>query len=85
MLNLFQPWVNKQRHVVSADRYFASMQLFDELKKRGLMFIGVVKTATRGFCMAKLSEIELARRGLCNGYFALDNEKKLDKFAFVWV
>ena len=35
--------------------------------------------------MAKLSEIELARRGLWKGYFAQHNEKKLDKFAFVWV
>ena len=35
--------------------------------------------------MEKLSEIELARRGLWKGYFALDNEKKLDKFSFVWV
>ena len=35
--------------------------------------------------MAKLSDIELARRGLWKGYLALDNEKKLEKFAFVWV
>ena len=85
MLNLLQPWVNKQWHVVSADSYFASVQACDKLKKHGLRFIGVVKTATRCFCMVKLYEIELARRGLWNGYFALDNKKKLDKFAFVWV
>ena len=30
-------------------------------------------------------EIELARRGLWKGYFSLSNEKKLDKFALVWV
>ena len=35
--------------------------------------------------MAKLSEIELARKVLWKGNFALDNKKKLDKFAFVWV
>ena len=31
-----------------------------------------------------MSEIELARRGLCKGYFALDNEKKSENFALVW-
>ena len=35
--------------------------------------------------MAKLSEIELTLRVLWKVYFAIDNEKKLDKFAFVWV
>ena len=35
--------------------------------------------------MGKLSEIEVARRGLWEGYFDINNEKKLDKFAFVWV
>ena len=35
--------------------------------------------------MKKLSDIELAPRGLWKGYFSLDNEKELDKFAFVWV
>ena len=85
MLNLLQPWVNKQRRVVSADSYFALVQACGELKKCGLKFIGVVKIATRGFCMVKLSGIELALRGLWKGYFALDKENKLDKFAFVWV
>ena len=85
MLNILQPWVNKQRRIVSADSYFASVQACDELKKRGVRFIGVVKTETRGFCMEKLFEIELALRGLWKGYFALDKENKLDKFAFVWV
>ena len=30
-------------------------------------------------------DIEFARRGLWKIYFALDNKKKLDKFALVWV
>ena len=45
----------------------------------------MAKTATRGFYMEKLSELELAWRGLWKGYFALNNDRKLDKFAFVWV
>ena len=84
MLNIFYPWLNKQQHVVSADRYFASVQACDDLKKLGLRFIGVVKTTTIGLYMAKFSEIEISLRGLWKGYFALDNKNKLDKFAFVW-
>ena len=61
------------------------MQACDDLNKRGLRFIGVVKTATRSFCMEKLSDIELARRGLWKGYFDIDNKKQLDKFVFVLV
>ena len=61
------------------------MQAYDELKKRGLRFIGVVKTATRYLCMENLSEIDLAWRGLCKGYFAINNDKKLEKFSFIWV
>ena len=83
MLNILQ--VNKQRHFVIVESYFASVQACDKLKKRDLRFIGVVKTANRDFCMANLSEIELAWRGLCKGYFAINNEKKLEKFSFIWV
>ena len=35
--------------------------------------------------MEKLSDIELARRGIWKGYFALDSEKNLDKFTFICV
>ena len=45
----------------------------------------MVKIATRGLCMETFSEIELLHRGLWKGYFFLDDKKKLDKFAFVWI
>ena len=83
MLNILQ--VNKQQHFVTVDSIFASVQACEELKKRGLSFIGVVKTATRDLCMANLYEIDLARRGLCKGYFAINNDKKLEEFSFLWV
>ena len=51
MLNILQPWVNKQRRVFSVDSYFSFVEVCDDLKKHDLGFIGVVKTATRGFCM----------------------------------
>ena len=44
----------------------------------------MVKTATIGLFMDKLSEIDLVCRGMWEGCFAIDNEKKLDKFVFVW-
>ena len=67
IINILYPWVNNQWHVVSADSYVDSVQACDELKKRGLSFIGVVKTAARGFCMSKFSEIELANIGSTEG------------------
>ena len=67
MLNILNPWLNKQRRVVSSDSYFALVQACDDLNKHGLRFIGVVKTATRGFCMVKMSEIEITQRGLWKG------------------
>ena len=85
LIKILRPWVNKQRRVVSADRYFALVQACDDIKKCGLRSIGVEKTATRCIYTAKYLDIELARRYLWKGYFALDNNKKLDKFAFVWV
>ena len=83
MLNILQ--VNKQRSFFIVDSFFASVQACYELNKHGLRFIGVVKTATRDFYMADVSEIELARKGLCKGYFALDTKKKLETFSFIWV
>ena len=83
MLNILQ--VNKQQHFFIVDSFFASVQACDELKKRGLRFMGVVKTATMYLCMANFSDIELACRGLCKGYFALNNKKKLEKSSFIWV
>ena len=83
MFNILRPWVNKQWHVFSVYSYFSLVQACEDLKKRVLRFIGVVKTATRGFCVAKISEIELAWRVLWKRWFALDNKKKLEKFDFV--
>ena len=64
MLNILQSCLNEYRRVVSADIYFVSVQACDELKKCGFGFIGLMKTATRDFCMEKMSEIELAQRSM---------------------
>ena len=70
LLDLVKPWWNKQQtRTVSADSYFASVQACDELMKKNLRFIGIVKTATKGFCMKRLSELELVERGDWKGYY----------------
>ena len=51
MIELCCPWANSD-WIVVGDSYFASVQTAQELKEIGLWFVGVVKTATKGFsCM----------------------------------
>ena len=45
---LVLPWANSDR-VVCTDSYFASVGAAEELKRIGLRFIGVIKTATRQY------------------------------------
>jgi hypothetical protein len=52
---LVLPYANSGR-VCVADSYFASVQCAKELWNIGMGFIGVVKTATKGFPMAHLKE-----------------------------
>jgi Transposase IS4 len=59
---LVSPWANSD-WIVCADSYFASVTAALELKKIGLRFIGVVKTATRRFPMAYLQGLELQKQG----------------------
>ena len=60
------PWANTDR-IICADSYFASVPAAEELWKHGIRFIGVIKTATRKFPMAHLSNIEFQNRGNMNG------------------
>ena len=53
--------------IVCADSYFASLTAAEELWNHGLRFIGVIKTATRKFPMAYLSNIESQNRGDMSG------------------
>ena len=60
------PWANTDR-IVCADSYFASVPAAKEWWKHGLRFIGVIKTPTRKFTMAYLSNIELQNWGYMSG------------------
>ena len=71
--------------VVCADSYLASVQSAEELRKMGLRFIGVVKTATRRLPMKALAEKELHTRGDRYGLVTMDAYKKESLLAFVWM
>ena len=65
---------------------FTSVGAAKELYRNGLRFIGVVKTATRGFPKAFLASVELNQRGDFFA-FASDSADELDPAmaAFVWM
>ena len=58
LADLVRPWGNTDR-VVVADSYFASVESALKLKSLGLRFIGVVKTAIKGYPMAYLQNVPL--------------------------
>lgn len=57
-----EPWAGTQR-IVCTDSYFASVEDADEMRKIGLRFIGVVKTACTKFQMKYMSGMEVGGRG----------------------
>ena len=81
---LVAPWTNSNR-IVCADSYFASVGCCEELKRIGLRFIGVVKTATKRFPMAHLSQIELVNRGDFTGLVCRDLTGNPKFMSFVWM
>lgn len=66
MKKLLEGWSPRNR-VVCADSYFASVQAAIEMWKDGWRFIGVVKTAHKGYPKDFLGSVQLAKRGECAG------------------
>jgi hypothetical protein len=66
--------------IVCADSYYASVGAAKELYRNGLRFIGVVKTATKGFPKTYLTNVELHQRG---DFLALALDPRMA--AFVWM
>jgi hypothetical protein len=82
---LVRPWWGSDR-IVCADSYFASVVTAVELKRIGLRFIGVVKSATRRYPMAYLSQLEMTSRGEWKGLVTDGiSDGSCDLMAFVWV
>ena len=84
LYSLICPWTNTDR-IVCADSYFASVQAAERLKRVGLRFIGVVKTATKRFPMKYLSEIEMQNRGDRTGLIMHDEFNRPTMIAFCWM
>ncbi len=83
--HLVSPWGMSGR-IVCGDSYFASVGTCRELKRMGLRFIGVVKTATRGYPMTLLSGVEMKNRGEHRAVVHKDRDTHLiDMIAFVWM
>ena len=79
------PWANTDKLVVG-DSYFASVTTAIEMKKIGLRFIGVVKTATKGYPMQYLQSIPLLDgKGDMRGLMSTDTASNTKLLAFVWV
>jgi hypothetical protein len=81
---LVLPWARTDR-IVCADSYFASVGTLKELKRIGLRFIGVVKTATKQFPQAYLSNLEMRVRGERRGVIARDENGTPSMLAFCWM
>jgi hypothetical protein len=81
---LVLPWARTDR-IVCANSYFASVGTLKELKQIGLRFIGVVKTATRQFPQAYLSNLEMRVRGERRGVITRDENETPSMLAFCWM
>ena len=85
MNNLLKPWHHDGERVACGDSYFASVSAVVEMKKVGLRFIGVVKTATKQFPMAHLSSQEVIERSNSRALCAKDQDGEVKLLAVMWV
>eukprot|EP00170_Pyropia_yezoensis_P000630 contig_2981_g631 len=81
---LVAPWAGTQR-IICADSYFASVATAQQLLTMGLRFVGVVKTATRGYPMGALSAIPLQSRGQHVSFSHVNADNVTDLMAVLWV
>ena len=81
---LIAPWTHSNR-IVCGDSYFASLETALTLFSLGMKFIGVVKTAHRGFPLNHLSTIPMSGRGSWTSMVHRDNESGIDVGAVLWV
>jgi hypothetical protein len=84
LIELVSPWAFSDR-LICADSYFASVGAAETLKGMGLRFIGVVKTATRHFPLAYLSNLELENRGDRAGLVHYGPDGNPSLLAFMWM
>jgi len=84
LADLIEPWLNTGRTAV-ADSHFASTQSAVHLCQLGFRFIGIVKTATKGYPMQHLGRVVLpGNRGDRRGLVSVDRQTGCQLLAFVW-
>ena len=82
--HVVSPWFGSNR-IVCADSYFASVGAAKELFRNGLRFIGVVKTATRGYPKPSLTSVELQNRGDFVALWSNATENSSEHGAMLWM
>uniref|UniRef100_A0A7S1V4R2 PiggyBac transposable element-derived protein domain-containing protein n=1 Tax=Grammatophora oceanica TaxID=210454 RepID=A0A7S1V4R2_9STRA len=80
---LIMPWAHTNR-IVCADSCFASVSTAQEMKRLGLRFVGVVKTATKKYPMSYLGSVELQQRDDRHALTTVDSDGTR-LLAFVWM
>jgi hypothetical protein len=85
MINLLVLWHHDGERVVCGDSYFASVSAVTEMKKLGLRFIGIIKTATKQFSMAYLSSREVIERGNSHALYTNNQDGEVELLAVMWV
>ena len=71
MLSLLKGWRSAKPRIVCADSYFASVGAARRLFEYGFRFIGVIKTATKGFPIKFLGLVMMLERGTVVGLMAI--------------
>ena len=83
-LRLVEPWFNSGR-IICADSYFASVATAACLRRYNLWFIGVVKTATKGFPNEYLGDLTLQRKGQFVSMSTTDSDTGCKFMAIMWL
>ena len=81
---LVAPWMHTNR-IVCADSYFASVETAHTLYKSGMRFIGVIKTAHRGFPLAHLGSTPMNSRGTWTSMTTTFSDTNCEIGAVLWV
>ena len=84
MKQLVAPWRNSGR-VVCADSYFASVPCSIAMRDMGLIFFGVVKTATKKYPQHYLSKVKLLEKGDFKGVLNIDPKTGYTLLEFLWI
>ena len=84
VLRLISPWLYTNR-IVCADSYFASWMTAKALRDKDMRFIGVVKTASKGYPMRYLSSKPMSGRGEWYSMVSKGDMEGHDICAVLWV